>query len=349
MVQADDLDSFIVDDTGLPCTAAGVGGILVPESLEVVEICQDPDDISVIFIRLSVHGVYKYTPQVTASWEGNDLVSIDSYFIANYKGEGVTTFPIDLHCESATVLLAYRLGSVIEDFASTKVIDFNIQFMGDSSGISANPIVQGIFDSIDPTASITYVKGIDPVPFALYYDSGSGKLKVQYSNMGDVPCQCAINCLVPTDDDFGVTICQDEAQEIILDANSIVGDPTNITLTFNDTVGNSTSVDIHAMTNVSPLPPIALWQQNPTRVNISVNFETIFGTSIRPDKVSYQIWKCKNNVDNATIFKDWTSKAWTDVIDVDVVAGNSYGYAIKFKGEFGEVSNYSSWQTVEVN
>jgi len=343
-----DFDEFIVDDTGMMCLAAGVGGVLVPESAQIVEVCQDPNDLNIVFMRVTVTGPYLYTPVCTVKADGGERINVDGYFVSNYKAEGVSSFPIDLDCASKTVLLAYRMGSAIPQFASVKELEITLRFNGDSSGISEDPVVQDIFTSVNPEDMIVFAKGLSPDPFLLFLDPTSGKLKIQFANLGDIPCQCAIDCVVPSEDDFGITVCEDEIQEITVDKTSIVGDPTLINLVFRDSTGNVTNVDVQAMLGVDPRTPGALRLEVPNRVNVNLFYETTNASRLDPTKLSYQIWKYKNNQDNAFIFKDWSSKPWTTFVDDDVESGQEYGYAVRFRGEFRDVSNFSSWTAVEI-
>lgn len=338
-----------IDDSQFQCIAAGIGGVIVPESLTITECCQDPDNLNIVYVRCSINGIYKYEPHCSVSWDGN-TVDVTNLFIPNYKGVGVDVGLIDVGCGSGSFLLAYNVGSVIADFNTISNVTITLQFMGLELDLDLSPIVQNanIFVSTNPTASTVLLKGLTPKPYRLYFDSVNNQLKVQYSNLGNTACLCAINCVTPNVDDYNLTTCDDEIQEISIDANSIFGDPTNADIVFQDSIGNSTAISIQALINVKPAKPNLLLQSNPLHVNVVVYSVTVNGTVLDPDKLKYQILRYENNPDNVEIWKDWTSKSWKSLYDRNIVSGRTYGYAVRFQGEFEDISYTSDWATIEV-
>lgn len=336
---------FIVDDTGLPCTAAGIGGVFVEEKLSVESVCQDPDNLSIIYIKALIQGVYSYTPTLTIEWEGNSQV-FDSKYIPNWKGESVSSFPINTLCSSQTITLAYDIGTEISNFASLKEFNIILTFLGSSDEILSNPVVSDTFKSSNPSFEHVFVKGVSPTPYKLYYDDVTGKLKVQYVDMGDAPCLCSINCVAPTSDDYNLTTCNDEVQEVTIDSNTLVGDPSLATITFIDSIGNTTEIDINAMVNVQPIQMTVLKSEDPLRNNITFSYVSVNGTNISSTGLSYQVLRYVTNTDNLKIMKDWSSDSISSFIDTDILPGKTYGYCVRFKGEFGDISKTSPWATV---
>jgi hypothetical protein len=336
---------FIINDAGLPCTAAGIGGVFVEEKLTVVSVCQDPDNLSIIYIKALIQGVYTYTPTLTIEW-GSKFQVFDSKYIPNWKGESVESFPINTLCSSKTVTLAYDIGSSIDDFASLKEFNIKLTFIGSSDEILSNPVMSDTFKSSNPGFEHLFIKGMSPVPYKLYYDDVTGKLKIQYLGMGDTPCLCSINCVSPTSDDFNLTTCNDEIQEISVNSNSIVGDPSLATITFIDPIGNTTVIGINAMLNVEPIKMTVLKSEDPLRNNITFSYVSINNTTISSAGLSYQILRYVSNPDNLSILKDWSSDSTDSFIDQDILPGKTYGYRVRFKGEFGDVSKSSQWATV---
>lgn len=338
-----------IDDTQFQCIAAGIGGNLVPETTSIIECCQDPNNLNIIYIRCNIAGVYDYVPIVTLTWEGGSA-DVSAFFIPNYNSVGVSSFPISTNCSSVTVLLAYDAGSAIPNFATVSTVDVTVQFIGTLASANFSTLIldANIFHSTNPSATITLDKGLIPTPYRLYFDPITQQLRVQYSNLGTTACLCSINCVTPETSDFNLTVCNDEIQEITIDNNSIVGDPTNATITFMDGIGNLSTITIHAMTQVVPAAPVALQQVSPAYINITVPFVSIYGTPIQSDKVKYQVLRYENNPDNITVWKDWTSKSWKSLYDRNIRTGRIYGYAIRFQGEFGEQSQISPWSVIEV-
>ena len=339
--------SFVIDDSDLPCTAAGVGGILVPEELTILELCQDPEDLGIVYIIATIRGVYAYTPTLNVAWDDKD-VSADGQYIPGYKGEGVVNFPIDNKCETHTVTLAYNIGALIPSFKTVAAIDFDLTFNGSSDLISENDLINDTFQSSNPSAQQTFQKGLSPTPYKVYFDSVTNKLKVQFTGLGDKPCVCAIDCAIPTEDDLDITVCKDEVQEVTINKSSIVGDPTKATITFVDSIGNLSEIKLQLLNGVKPLRPQALDKTNPTHVTVTFPYVTENGKNIDKENLYYQVLRYENTSDSAKVWKDWSNQPTNSFVDADVKSDRTYGYAVRFRGEFGETSQLSKWTIVYV-
>jgi hypothetical protein len=339
--------SFIIDDSDMPCTAAGIGGVFIPEELTILEVCQDSDNLDIIYIIATIKGVYAYTPTLEISW-GDNVVIVDDQYIPKYKGEGVNSFPIDNKCSTHTVTLAYNIGPVVPNFKTLPSLHLKLTFNGSSDLVSESDVINSTFQSSNPYTKYTFEKGLSPTPYKVYFDSVTNKLKTQFVNLGSKPCLCAIDCVVPTTENLDFTVCKNEIQEVTVKKQSIVGDPTNAKITFVDSVGNQTDINLHLMNDVRPLRPQALDQVDPCFVNVTFGYVTENGKPIDSNKVQYQMLRYEKTSDNAKIWKDWSSKKTSSFIDTDVKPGKHYGYAVRFRGEFGEVSSLSKWSIVYV-
>lgn len=342
--------SFLeIDDSLFQCVAAGIGKVTVPEELSIIDCCQDADNFGVIYINCSLRGIYEYTPKCVISWEGGS-VDVSNLIIYGYKASGIQPGLLSVGCGTGSFLLAYNVSSVIPSFDTLKSINVTLQFIGTVTNTNLSQYIQslGLFSSSNPSSTVTLNKGLNPKPYKIYFDAVTNKLKVQYSNLGNNACLCAIDCVSPTVDDFQLTICEDEIQEISINSNSIFGDPTDALVTLADAKGNKTKLTVHSMMNVNPVKPNVFLYTTPIYNNISILFASANGTPIDYKKVKVQVLKYENNPDNVYVWKDWTSKSWTSLYDKNVIPGRRYGYAVRFKGEFGEISNISDWTVVEV-
>jgi hypothetical protein len=289
---------------------------------------------------------------VQLCWDDNgatNLVDATAYYIPDYKGQS-PVLPIDPMCGSTTVTLAYNAGSLVPSFETLKELTIKLQFVGNNSNLNLPDILlsSGVFVSTNPQTTALFTKGITPKPYKIYFDPDTSILKIQYTNIGDKPCLCAINCVDPEESDFSLTICQDEIQEVSTENTSIVGDPANINITFLDSIGNKTNLNVHSMIGVKPTAPFALYKESPKRIETGFYYTTENLTVIKKHKVQYQIWRYKNNIDNAKIWKDWSSSNASSFYDKDIRSGITYGYAVKFRGEFGEESDFSDWIEVVI-
>jgi hypothetical protein len=376
----------LLDDSGLPCLASGLGGVIVGESVVIADVCQDPDNLHICYLDISVMGPYNYTAKVYARWVGDhtllgDWIEITSTFIENYRGYqdplivwSSPTLKIDTFCSSVNTRIAFNCGTLIDDdmsatqgdlgsFASAPAIEFKIELAGafpseafENTGGCHDPQLEEdavtslqVFASEDPTSNVfTYNKGVTPDPYYIYFDPTTNELKIVYASLGTVACPCAINCVEPDLEDFEIPICDDELQVITVQATDIIGDPTDINIVFKDPIGNFTDASVHTVAGVTPRPPSPLVAPKPLHVQIVIPYASINGKAINPNKVKYQLLKYTNNSDNFVILKDWSSKKWDVVYDRDVRQGHIYGYAVKFKGEFNEESYLSTWKTVNL-
>lgn len=338
-----------IDDSNLPCVASTIGSVLVPEALSVLECCQDADNLNIIYIRLSITGVFDYTPSISAEVDGV-AVDITPLFIPSYKGIGEPSLLIKTNYGSRNILLAFNAGVAINNFASTPVINLTIRFNGTANFPNLSPFINSsnVLQSSNPTVTYSLNKGIVPTPYKIYFDRTTNQLKVQYIGIGTNACLCAINCVNPTDEDYSLTVCNDEVQEVTIDNNEIFGDPTSATITFRDSIGNISNIEIHSVLNVSPASPGLSLLSQPTGVQIMVWFISKNGVAIDNSKVSYQILRYENNTDNVKVLFDWTDKDWKVLVDRDIRSGRKYGYSVRFKGEFGEISELSSWSVISI-
>jgi hypothetical protein len=66
------------------------------------------------------------------------------------------------------------------------------------------------------------------------------------------------------------------------------------------------------------------------------------------NNAQYQILRYEGSTANYKIWKDWSSINWNSFVDYDIIPGQKYGYAVRFKGLFGEVSRISNWSEITV-
>lgn len=340
------------------CLATGIGGSVVSESLEIVRVCQDPNNLGIIYMELVLSGVFDYSPHLILEWETPDgvvkSVDVTTKIIMGYKNatDSPGALPIVTNCGTVNLLLAWDVASLIPDWGSLTSINCKLMMVGNFITHSFDPEllqkIANLFVSINPAADIVLVKGPTPVPFALYFDEATGQLKIQYSGLGGLACYCDVDCANISVSGQELTICEDEIQELTLDINSIVGDPTSLSLTFTDVLGNETLMNSTILYGVTPKSPGAIYQEDPVHVQILPFWVTASNVILSKNSTDYQIWKFVNSRDNTVLLKDWSSKSWSTIFDRDVVPGTLYGYAIRFRGEFGEVSELSSWVEVDL-
>ena len=288
----------------------------------------------------------------------------------------VSRLRFNTFCTSLNTRIGFNCGHMLDDdmnnnpnvnnstlgnFATVSKIEFQIHMEGqfpdeafeNTGGCHDNELEQQMaedinaFDSLDPSSNIyLYEKGVTPDPYFIYFDPVTNELRIVYVNLGTGPCACAINCVTPEIDDFELPVCEEELQIVTVDANDIIGDPTDIQIIFKDSIGNLSDLSVHTVAGVKPRTLGVLVEPKPLHAQIGIHYASINATQIKPDKVKYQILKYTDNEDNFIILKDWSSKKWDMVYDKKLRPGHTYGYAVKFKGEFEEESYLSDWKTI---
>jgi hypothetical protein len=340
------------------CLATGIGGKIIPESLDIVRVCQDPDNLNIIYMEVILKGVFDYSPRLVVRYRDqlgiSQSLDVSDRIILNYKGSATSpsSLPIRTNCGTVELLLAWDIGRSISNYGSLVSFLCDLRMEGIFISHSFDPEllekIGELFESINPTDTVELIKGVTPQPYALYFDENTGQLKLQYSNLGSGPCYCDIDCVDITAQGQQLEVCENEIQELTIDSNSIVGDPTNVVITFRDSIGNETSLDTQILYNVTPREPGVAYMTNPTHVQVIPFYLTVNSRRIDPKKTQYQIWRYENSEDNVKLLQDWSSKSWSTYFDRDVKSGNLYGYSIRLRGEFKEVSNVSSWATAYV-
>jgi hypothetical protein len=356
------------DDTGtsaFACLASGFGAAIISESCTIVQICQDPNNLNIVYLDMSLAGAFEYDIALTANWiDSNDethSVDLNSAFIPNYKNTGIEALHVDPSCGESLFKMAFNCGSKISEFASLPAISFTVTTVGYPTG----DLIQDLYDhgvdqaTIDELSSEVLVsenpgdiktleKGITPDPYLITWDPITTEMQIQYLAFVDTICSCSINCVTADEADFPIVPCEDGSQVVTVESNSIIGDPTDITMKFVDAIGNTSSLYVHAMAGVIPAPPSVLVKGPPRHSQISVFYKSTNEATINSSKVFVQIWKYVGNQGNAKVWKDWTEYSWKTVFDKDIKAGKKYGYAVKFKGQFKEESYLSPWTTITV-
>jgi hypothetical protein len=366
--------TWIYYDDSVPgsCLASGFGLTIVPESLNITNICQDPLNVNIVYVDLSIAGAFQYDLDINVSWTDPTTgvlqgpFSLNEVFISSYKNTGLPSLNgISPSCGSIDVTIAFNCGTLasnvsetnlIPDFASIPTLDFFIQGFGEPlqeliNELIADGVPEEVANSVagessNPMATGTLSKGLSPEPYKIVWDPITLEMQIQYLSVDGLPCSCAINCVDPTSDDFDVVVCEDQVQTISTSSTSIIGDPTNVSITFKDAVGNTTLFGVHSVVGVIPKTPGSLLKSGPSHVQVVPFYSSINEKAIQKENVSMQVWRYVGNPGNGHVWKDWSSKLWNTFYDKDIEPGTTYGYAVKFKGEFNEESYMSSWSVI---
>lgn len=310
----------------------------VNESVTINNVCQDPNNPSLVIINFSLVGAFLFTPfckilsvDGDTSYQINDISP--PLALGHYRNVDI---PIDTHCETVHKELVFDFGKVIPNFLSAQSIKFMLGMIG------TIPISFGInFPNQTPTTEFTWNKGVLPRPIGLTYSNGSIKVLFEYN--GDKDCSCNIQCFVPSGVSHSITFCPNDIQTVSV-AASLTGSPFDFNITLQDSIGNQSNLNVFTVHNVIPQPPLASMQQRPLRIEVAISNLSLDAKDLA--EADYQIIKYVGTPTNHFIWKDWSERAWSYFIDRDVIPGSTYGYAVRYKGKFGDKSLLSSWTVV---
>ena len=321
----------------LPCVCSDRYLKAVPEFVRVLGVCQDPNNPALVIIDYELQGSYVFNPVCTIVRVDGEEVEIDAPFAAGHYLN--PTLPLDTMCRVLSGQLVFDFGAVIPLFLSVTEIEFRLQMFG------TIPQAFGVnFSAQNPSTTYTWTKGFTPVPIGMYFQNGV--LSVQFQYGPQIECSCDILCIDPVSDNRQVKFCPDETQEIIIFQGSLNGDPVNFSLTFEDPVGNRTILEFQSLINVIPTPPTVSLINSPRHVEVTVSRTARNGELLK--NVEYQVYKYLDHPNNLEVWKDWSSEDWSSFQDTDVIPGRTYGYSVRYRGEYKDTSSMSSWATVNI-
>jgi len=326
----------------------------VPELVEVLECCQDELNPSIVYIKFKLNGVFDYTPRITKTGKvGCMILRVDNDtsfqrdkvvapIFLNYHRSDPKSLPLNTKCKDAIFTLAFDFGTVIPEFLGAKEIIFRLRM----DGILPSRLKFQKFQKLEKSVFDDYnwKKGPTPNPYRMDYDPDREKLMVYFQFQQGIPCHCNILCESISGDPGVVQYCEDKTSRVIVDF--VAGnDPGQLLLYFSDGFGNTSSLDVQPLVKVLPSAPSAYKKEKPRRVEVGFSRMSVGGTKLQ-DGIAYQIWKYDQSISSARIWKDWSYRAYSTFSDTDVIPGRTYGYAVRYRGSFGEESLLSGWSTV---
>lgn len=323
-----------------PCLTSSRFLNKIDEAVNIVQVCQDSNNTSLIIIDFSLIGVYLFSPTLKilsvdgdTSYTDNNVVG--QLAVGHYKNSAI---PINTHCGTIHGQLVYDIGSLITNYINAQVIDIELIMVG------TVPTAYGVsYPNQTVSSTFSWFKGKLPTPIGLTYSNNTLGLSFDYSS--EATCNCQMQCITPTGVSHSITFCPNDKQTIFLYKDSSSVDPYNILIQLEDALGNASSIELQSLYNVKPLPPIVVYKTIPKRIEIYLNKNSINQVEIN-SSAYYRILRYHNNSSNYVIWKDWSNLDWNHFIDYDIVNGDTYGYAVVYKGQFDDISSQSDWTIV---
>ncbi len=331
----------------LPCVVSDRYLEKVEEIVKILNVCQDELNPSIVWMTISLNGVFDYTPTCLLLEVDGDTTfgsnGVKAPLVLSYHRSSISSLPINTNCQTKTYVLAFDFGVKILQFLGSSNIKFRLEMAGVLPANLDIPDFQElsktIFDIYD------WHKGPTPNPYSLQYDTVTQKLSIYFDFNSGIPCTCNITCMAISGNLDNIQYCPDKISKITINYD-LQDDPETILLRFSDPLGNYKSLEILPLNNVSPQPPMVSYLSDPKRVEVGLSKNSVNGTKLTDN--AYQIWKYDNTESNISIWKDWSYREYTSFVDMMVVPGNTYGYAVRYKGQFGEESKLSDWTTVDI-
>lgn len=310
----------------------------VPESVTITQVCQDANNPSLVIVSLTLIGAFLYTPVCyilsvdgDRSYATNNITA--PIAIGHYRNNDM---PISTECRTLNPEVVFDFGRIIPNFLSVSTIEFKIVMVG-----TASSTYNTAFISSNPYTIYSWNKGLLPSPINLRYNGQ--RLEVMFQYFGESDCSCNVQCLNYSGVGGQLKFCQNDIQTLSV-TQTLSGDPYNLSIYLSDGIGNNSTIQVTTVINVNPKPPLVIRRYDPDRYEITISPYSV--NNIEITEADYQILKYVGDNSNVTIWKDWSERSYGSFIDRDILPNTTYGYAVRFKGKYGDISNASAWQQV---
>lgn len=314
----------------------------VEELVLITQCCQDSYNPSLVILDITLIGAFLFTPTLKilsvdgdTTYESNQITA--QFALGHFKNP---VLPINTNCQTWHGQLVFDMGQVIQNYTSANNIIFKLEMQGRVPQAFGVSFPNQLFDT-----TYSWNKGVLPTPVSLSYNGGN--LGVEFLYEGDRDCSCNIQCVVPSGVSRNLTFCPGETQTIIVAQDPNSTDPYSLLIQLSDSLGNLSELEVQALFNTIPQSPTLTTYSKPRRITISLSNLSENSITIS-DEAQYQILKYEGNKANFSIWKDWSSIGWSTFIDYDVAQNKEYGYAVRYKGTFGDISKVSSWAIATV-
>ncbi|MCB1713115.1 MAG: hypothetical protein KDH96_11780, partial [Candidatus Riesia sp.] len=323
-----------------PCLTSDRWLNAVPAGVTISQVCQDPYNTSLVILTITLTGSFLFSPSLRILSVDGDTSFQDqgiqaSFALGHYKNPAL---PINTNCSTWYGTLVFDVGTKIANFLRSQTIEFELIMDGQI------PQAYGV-DYPNESASYVYLwnKGVLPSPVGLTYTDGV--LGVTFEYLGDVSCTCDLTCSTASGVTHTLSFCPDDKQTIRLYQDTASQDPYSILVQLQDAVGNLSELSIQSVFGTKPKKPDVVKKIQPKRLEVNVTKISANGIEL-DDSVQYQVLKFEGTSSNISIWKDWSNHSWNHFIDYDILDNKTYGYAVRFKGQFGDESIQSDWTII---
>ena len=213
-------------------------------------------------------------------------------------------------------------------------------------------------------------KGFTPPPVTVQnLDDGNGiRLVFDSNTFTGENCICNINCegavtmTLPPGGEGGTTVCPStDGYTVDVNVDSTNVDPVVIEITYTDSQGNTSTTEINSIGGIQP-SVLSSWVSQEAGVDfieLGPTFVTTNGSNFREEIADWQVQHYVGNANNSQVVIDWTQAEQItnpthilnrtgDIARISLTSGNTYGFRVRYRSLYGEVSPWSDWITATV-
>ena len=304
--------------------------------------CLSPENQNILDITLSF---YPSLPDINKTYR----LFEDRIFINNYPVSIIpqNDYPFVIHSSSKMIFkFQVNAGAILPDWFSTNVLNI-VLFLNEAVHYMERAKI--VYHS-----TYLYNKGPSKPPVSIRVDGN--KAILSFKGLPGTSCGCYSDCIPST----GLTIlCKDEPFEIEQEITTSDDQCMQFSFVFTDANGNQNNFTVPVVSKVIPLKPfLTLKAPKPNRRNIvCVSFLSHTLRDLYDCLDSYQIEKYIGTEKNREIFSDWkpvlSNKKGTIISDAEgthmddhIKTGVKYGYRVRYKGVYGDFTEWSDWTTI---
>jgi hypothetical protein len=330
-------------------TCIGSDRILIkkPETLSIIEICQDPQNTSIGIVTFKLTGVLEFTPVLEVTRLDGELLKLPIKIPLYVGHKDSDEIPLDTKCDKKTIFkLAYDFGSPINTFLNVNKLSILFSMKGVlKRNLHLPRFKKGLNETIK--TEYTWAKGPTPNPIGYQWDKVNKRFIIIFQLGEGYPCSCEMTCRTLSSDNTKFTYCEDKISRIIVDYDP-KSDPLSYLFKFFDSLGNTTKLELNPVSGITPATPTAGLKTPLNRGVIGIIYKSKSGKDLDNIK-AYQIWRYEGSENTAKILADWDYRDTNMYFDDTILPGKVYGYRVRLMGNYGDISEFSSWATITVS
>lgn len=322
----------------------GTGGRRVNSNPGRIEClaCLSPSNANILDVTLTIYPGLDDLNQSYSLFENRifingysvDIISDSSYpFIVNTS-------------QKISFIFQVNAGNRIPNWSSTNNLNISVFLCKTGEHFNRSKIIY--------THIFSYNKGPLSPPVSIRIDGNNAILT--FKGLPGTSCACYSDCIPSS----GLNIiCKDSPIEVTEKITTSDDRCMDFDFIFTDSNGNENSFTIPVVKKVKPLRPfLTLKGPKPNRrLIIGVNFLTYTLRDIYECISAYQIERFIGSEKNKEIFSDWKKltsfKRGTILGDSEGIHTEDrlktqvkYGYRVRYKGLYGDISEWSDWSTI---